>query len=260
MSLGLVVTTYNSIDYVEQFLAWYQKSKSFFSQVVIVDDCSSDKSVNHLRSGVKDDIDTGFLTMVVLEKNSGRPSIPRNCGIERIRTDYVLLLDIDDLLPSGYLEFLIEEAQRCVKCVYSGVKCPISRSVQFNYFYRPDPRKRRRVGGSSIKFKNQVTLSGAFLPSEVARRHSFSNQPLEDWLYWRDLVASESVPIFRLLDVPVGYSTTPTLSPRKARQVSRVSRHLPKFGLFLYVVITLRMKLEEWLLCRRVAASNLGSF
>lgn len=249
------MTTFNSAGYVGQFLAWYMDTKAFFSHTTIVDDNSFDGSLDQLRSGLAEEIEAGYVSVHALSPNSGRPSIPRNYGIQQSQTEYILMLDIDDLLTRSYLQFLSREAQNRVYCVYSGVKNGVSNYERFHYGYNSDFEKRRLVSYFGLRFKNQVTLSGAFLPREVAQCHAFRNQPLEDWLFWRDIASGGTLAIYRLLDVPVGYSTAPSLSPRKLRQVKRVSTHLPKFGLLLYGLYTFKLRMEEALLSRRVRSS-----
>lgn len=82
-------------------------------EVVVVDDCSTDNSVEVVES-FKSRFDSGEgvkLHIVKLPKNSGTPGTPRNIGIQFARGKYIAFLDSDDLYTKTALEELTTLAQ-----------------------------------------------------------------------------------------------------------------------------------------------------
>lgn len=73
---------------------------------MIVDDCSSDNSVELLRKIEKK---TSLECLIIeLNKNSG-PGNARNIGIENARGNYVSFCDIDDYYEPDFLKIMYEE-------------------------------------------------------------------------------------------------------------------------------------------------------
>lgn len=69
------------------------------SEVIFVDDCSTDGSYELLLSWAED---KDAARALQLDENSGSPSRPRNVGVANARGEYVYFLDADDrILPAG---------------------------------------------------------------------------------------------------------------------------------------------------------------
>ena len=69
------------------------------SEVIFVDDCSTDGSYELLLSWAED---RDAARALQLDENSGSPSRPRNVGVANARGEYVYFLDADDrILPAG---------------------------------------------------------------------------------------------------------------------------------------------------------------
>ncbi|WP_040481838.1 glycosyltransferase family 2 protein [Luminiphilus syltensis] len=251
--LGLIVTNYNGVGHVPKFLKWLSKSIDFFQEVVIVDDCSSDGSREQLMAAVDS---YGFVEVITLSTNSGRPAAPRNTGIGALENvTRLVFLDIDDELPKRYLEFLSQPAILSSCDVYTGVKLPL-RSGLYDYEYAADCRRYRVISKSQLAYKNHVVMSGSSSPLSVARRKYFKSEPLEDWLFWIDVTRDKSWQgkVIRLLDVPIGYDTQPSLSPVKITQVRRVLKRSSVVGMIYYALGVLRLTVEERVLLSRVRA------
>lgn len=247
-SLGLLITTFNSSQSVDRIIEMIDKNKDVLDEIIIVDDCSSDFSDQKLRSAL------GGLTKVRFfstETNSGRPSIPRNLGLQQVTTTRVVFLDSDDWISSAYFSFLRFKTDEGVGQLFSGVKINDKHRQAINS-YQPNFTKIRSITCKSESRKNQILFSGASLPTCVARKTEFLNQPLEDWFYWQELCLKHQLEMVRLTDVPIGYNMNLSLSPRKLKQVQRVSRVSSLVSVMWYLFLTLRMKWEEYCLTRKV--------
>lgn len=246
----MLVTSYNSREFVDRFVDWMGACHKYFDEIIIVDDCSTDGSCMELL-GKLSDLDN--IEHISLSKNSGRPSVPRNVGIKHFRgVSRVVFLDIDDLLTTDYLSYLNKEEIMVSKNVYSGTKFELRDEV-FPRDYLSDFTRVMVVTPKILHFKNFITLSGSSVPLSIIEDLEFRNQPLEDWLFWRALVSkNEGISLIKLLDVPVGYDVGPSLSPSKAKQIKRVSSNLHFLEIPCFFLLTLKLRFVEMCLRFRV--------
>ncbi|MFB4474459.1 glycosyltransferase [Oceanobacillus caeni] len=95
------VPNYNSEKYISQGLDSFEKqtmNKDEF-EVLIVDDCSTDNSLDVINS-YKDKLN---ITVKQLPENSGGPGAPRNKIIEHAKGEYIFFVDSDDYIHKDAL-------------------------------------------------------------------------------------------------------------------------------------------------------------
>ncbi|MBR0288067.1 MAG: glycosyltransferase family 2 protein [Selenomonadaceae bacterium] len=111
--VSVIIPMYNSAKFIPQTLEslLYQTMKDF--EVVVVDDYSTDNSVEVVE-GFKMRFDSlGVkLHVIKLPKNTGKPGLPRNVGIQFARGKYISFLDSDDLYTKTALEELSTLAEK----------------------------------------------------------------------------------------------------------------------------------------------------
>ena len=100
--VSVIIPMYNSAKFIPQTLEslLYQTMTDF--EVIVIDDCSTDKSVEVVESFAERF--GGRLNIIKLPKNTGMPGIPRNMGIKVARGKYIAFLDSDDLYTKTALE------------------------------------------------------------------------------------------------------------------------------------------------------------
>lgn len=103
-SISIVTPMYNVEKYIETYLNSLLRQTYDNFEVVIVDDCSTDNSVDIVNSYIEQF--NGKLTLLHNQSNSGNPGIPTNLGLTAARGDYVLILDADDYITDTALEEL----------------------------------------------------------------------------------------------------------------------------------------------------------
>lgn len=111
--VSVIIPMYNSAKFVPQTLESLlnQTIKNF--EVIVVDDCSTDNSVEVVESfAEKFDSEGIKLNIIKLPKNTGKPGLPRNVGIKIARGKYVSFLDSDDLYTKTALEELSTLAEK----------------------------------------------------------------------------------------------------------------------------------------------------
>lgn len=108
--VSVIIPMYNAAKFITQTLEslCYQTMRDF--EVVVVDDCSTDNSVEVVE-GFAERFD-GRLHVVKLPKNTGAPYLPRNVGINFACGKYIAFLDNDDLFTKTALEELTTLAEK----------------------------------------------------------------------------------------------------------------------------------------------------
>ena len=108
--VSVIVPMYNAEKYIGELLESLlaQTLKNF--ELIIVDDCSTDKSRDIVK-GYQSKFN-GRLTLMRLQDNSGGPSTPRNKGLEMSRGKYIFFMDNDDVILENALEDLYYLAEQ----------------------------------------------------------------------------------------------------------------------------------------------------
>ena len=113
--VSVIIPMYNAAKFIPQTLEslLYQTMKDF--EVVVIDDCSTDNSIEVVESfEPRFDSGGGYqkLHIIKLPKNTGTPGLPRNVGIQFARGKYIAFLDSDDLYTKTALEELSTLAEK----------------------------------------------------------------------------------------------------------------------------------------------------
>ena len=100
--VSVIIPMYNAEKFIAQTLEslLYQTMTDF--EVVVVNDCSTDNSVEVVESFAEKF--NGRLHIINLPENSGGASLPRNVGIPFAHGKYIAFLDSDDLFTTTALE------------------------------------------------------------------------------------------------------------------------------------------------------------
>ena len=108
-AVTVIVPMYNVEKYIEPCLRSLLEQTTQDFEVIVVDDCSTDRSPSIVKS-LSAEFD-GRLTLLKMKKNNGAPGLPRNLALKSARGKYVSFLDSDDLLMPTALEELISIAE-----------------------------------------------------------------------------------------------------------------------------------------------------
>ena len=101
IQFSVVIPLYNKEKYVEQTLKSVVGQTYQNFEVVIVNDCSTDNSVDVVK-----DIDDHRIKIIEHSENKGL-SASRNTGINAATYPYIAFLDADDYWDSTYLETIL---------------------------------------------------------------------------------------------------------------------------------------------------------
>lgn len=106
MRFSVVVPVFNRPDEVNELLESLTKQTLKDFEVIIVEDGSSIPCKD-----VCSKYDDRLHIIYIYKENSG-PGQSRNCGAERASGDFLLILDSDVVLPTGYIQAMADELDR----------------------------------------------------------------------------------------------------------------------------------------------------
>ncbi|SFV88919.1 Putative N-acetylgalactosaminyl-diphosphoundecaprenol glucuronosyltransferase [hydrothermal vent metagenome] len=98
--VSVITPSYNSAMFIKQTIESVIKQTHQKWEMIIIDDCSTDASVNIIRDYIQKD---SRIRLITLEENSG-PAIARNKGIKVAKGKYLTFIDSDDIWNEYFLE------------------------------------------------------------------------------------------------------------------------------------------------------------
>ena len=111
-TVSVIIPMYNTEKYIGECLQSLLKQTLKNFEVIVVDDCSTDKSLK-----VAEKMFPAFksknlkLSTVAINKNTGCPGIPRNIALNIAEGKYIYFLDSDDFLDETVLEDFYKAAE-----------------------------------------------------------------------------------------------------------------------------------------------------
>lgn len=106
MKFSVIITLYNKAPYIARTLRSVIRQSKAAAQIVIVDDVSTDNSVEVVKQTLEAEADLLSHTEVkiIQREQNGGPGAARNTAIKEVTGDYVFLLDGDDEYKPGVFE------------------------------------------------------------------------------------------------------------------------------------------------------------
>lgn len=105
--VSIITPTYNSEKFISEAIQSVQKQSYLDWEMIIVDDCSKDKTVEIIQNFMEDD---HRIHLIQLQKNSGA-GIARNTALTDAKGRYIAFLDSDDIWKTEKLSKQIEFMQ-----------------------------------------------------------------------------------------------------------------------------------------------------
>lgn len=102
--VSIVTPLHNGEEYIAQTIDSVLSQTYPYWELIIVDDCSSDKGLDVVKDYISRD---SRIKLIINEVNSG-PAITRNKAIEASKGKYIAFLDSDDLWTNDKLEVQID--------------------------------------------------------------------------------------------------------------------------------------------------------
>lgn len=187
---SIVVPTYNRESFILNTL------ESVFTQtyqnyeLIIVDNCSTDSTVELLRPLAA----AGKLKLILHERNYERAR-SRNTGIENANGDFLTFLDSDDFMYPNCLkdaaEFAAQNPQvKCFHNLYELIDAQKNVIKKYDFPSLDDPVK-------AIANGNFMSCIGSFIHREVYQKYKFDTfvnlTGAEDWEFWLRILSEYEV-------------------------------------------------------------------
>lgn len=110
--ISIIIPVYNAEKHIEKCARSLFEQTLFSVEYIFVDDCSSDNSVDVVKTVLNDYPERKEqCVFLCLDKNSG-PATARNKGLEEAKGDYIYFCDADDWLDSSMLEEMLSLAEK----------------------------------------------------------------------------------------------------------------------------------------------------
>jgi GT2 family glycosyltransferase len=239
-SVTVVVINFDGKHHLEECLRSIQEADGPISQVILVDDGSTDGSIEFVKRRFPE------VKVIRLTRNQG-PSVARNVGIEAAQTRWVCLLDNDVVVDRGWLVPLLEamNADQDVAICSSRILVyeipdvigtdgddahfigmPTQRSAWSNVIASKSSTPQEigaAVGISLLIDKSRIRLSSKFDPDFFYNFEDLDFCLRNRMLGYKCLVVPQSIVYHKYLTggVPGLSSSQPSYTPRRAYYVFR---------------------------------------
>ena len=120
-AISVIIPLYNAEKYIGECLDSLLAQTFNNFEVIVVDDCSTDNSVEIVKS--YDSKFNGRLKMTKTKNNNGNPGIPRNLGLNFSCGKYIYFMDNDDMIVKNGLKEMYKLAEKFKVDVVYMYKC-----------------------------------------------------------------------------------------------------------------------------------------
>lgn len=213
--VSIITPTYNSEAFIAQTIESVQNQTYQNWEMIIVDDGSTDKTVQIVTEFVKDD---NRLKLISLLENAG-PAKARNAGIEIAAGKYMTFIDADDI---WFPEFILKSVKTIIGQQVPFVFSSYCRSNELLEFVYSDFIVPQKVSYIDILKTNSISCLTAFIDIEILGKKKmpdiFKRQDMGLWLQY-------------LKEIPFAYGIQQPLAIYRIRKnsLSRKKSTLLKF-------------------------------
>ena len=179
--ITVVMPNYNGHRFVEQAIDSVLSQTYQDFELLIVDDCSEDDSLQLIKQKAQSD---SRIRVIALEKNVGVANA-RNVGIREVKGKYITLLDNYDLWTADKLERQLAIAEKGADIVYCSYDFIDEQNNEVKKpFIVPKQTNFNKMLASSV-----ISCSTSFIKTELMQAHPFNPEFYhEDYVLWMELL------------------------------------------------------------------------
>lgn len=180
--VSIIVPNYNSEKFIKETLDSVLAQTYQNWEMFVVDDCSTDGSVEIIRSYAEKD---ARIRLVLREKNSGVANV-RNAGIQLANGEYIALLDSDDVWTADKLarqvSLLQETGADLAYCSYDFID---ENSTPLNKTFKvPEKTNFKKMLGCNV-----IGCSTVIMKAKLFKENPFKPEFYhEDYVLWMELM------------------------------------------------------------------------
>lgn len=177
--ISVVIPTYNRENTIEKCLESVLNQTYSNIEVIVVDDCSKDNTIEVVKK-IKDK----RIKLYKLEKNSGA-CFARNYGVEKSRGKYIAFQDSDDIWIKNKLE---KQYNYLLNTDADMVFCGMNRYTKNNTYVQYFPScgfNNKKNGLFQELYENRISTQCILIKKEITDRIKFDNsiRRYQDWDY-----------------------------------------------------------------------------
>lgn len=183
-SVTVIVPVYNVAPYIEKCARGLFEQTLENLEILFVDDCSPDNSVEIINRILKEYPSRKSLTRIVKMPSNGGQAAVRRQGIIEAAGDYIIHCDGDDWVDSGLYETLYKEA---VKNNADIVVC--DEIMEYDGYQIPQPTDILPSCGKEIMSNWYKCTIGLFCHNKLVRRSLYADNKVLPWVglnMWED--------------------------------------------------------------------------
>jgi len=172
MFLSIIIPVYNVEPYIERCMLSVINQIDDNVEVIMVDDCGQDKSLDVVRRIVETH-PKGDLIRICKHANNRGTSAARNTGLSNAQGTYVWFVDSDDWITDNCIQYLfsiLSESEPDI-CLMSAARCSENQCIQL---YSYPELNRKVVEGKTFITDNKIQLF--IQPSIYKRSFLIDNQ------------------------------------------------------------------------------------
>ena len=180
--VSIITPTYNSEKFISATIQSVQNQTHSNWELIIIDDCSTDKTVEIINNSIKLD---SRVKLHSLSKNNGT-GVARNIGVANSKGSYISFLDSDDLWKPNKLERQLDfMKENNLVFTFSFYECIDEQGINLNTRKEaPNPTTYKKlffcnyIGNSTVIYN--ATILGKIPVLEIRKR--------QDWTLWLTIV------------------------------------------------------------------------
>ena len=229
MLISIIIPSYNSATFISQTIESVLAQSYQDWEMIIVDDCSSDNSIDIIKNYTKKN---SAIKLITLNKNCGVANA-RNVGLENAKGDYIAFLDSDDLwdknklqeqinfmvhnnIPLSYTSYIkIDEEGKVIGKVIAPewvdykkmlksnyIACSsaiVKRDALYNLYFPPLRLRQDHAFWLSLLKKGIIAygVNEPLLHYRVRKKSISSNKAVAAYYQWKLYRAFEKLPIYK---------------------------------------------------------------
>ena len=176
--VSIITPSFNSEKFIAGTIQSVQNQTYLNWEMIIVDDCSTDKTVSIAQYSANND---NRIKVYALDKNSGT-GIARNTGLEKASGKYIAFLDADDLWKPNKLEIQITFLRNNnLPFTFSYYDCINEQGTELNKRVEAP----RNLSYRQLFFCNYVgNLTGIYDVNYFGKIAISSIRKRQDWMLW----------------------------------------------------------------------------
>lgn len=188
--VSVVIPCYRCSDVIERAVTsvWEQTLRP--AEVILVDDCSGDGTVDTLYA-LQKKFPPNWIKVIELEQNSG-PGEARNAGWAAASHSYVAFLDADDSWHPQKIEIQYSWMIEHPDVVLTGHEC-VRHSGNINRAHEitdSEPVRVYPVSKTQLLFRNRFPTCSVMLRRDIPHRFATGKYHSEDYLLWLEIVCA----------------------------------------------------------------------